>query len=175
MPLSGFPVGNQFPTAGFIGKADLHTRIDVNLDTLYGALYGSWSSWTPAITSSGSPTQPNLGTGFASNGRFRVLGDDICVFAMSVTWGTSPVAGSAGQYRFSLPVNWQNDGIAPVFIAQLTIPAVSVTSFLASPNTASTMVFNRGDATANLLGPSYPSAPVVGWNLLVSGTYRCGT
>jgi hypothetical protein len=64
--------------------------------------FGTWASWTPVLTA--SVTNPTLGTGSVTAGRYVQNGKVVTAVAY-FAFGTSGVSAGSGGYRCSLPVN----------------------------------------------------------------------
>jgi hypothetical protein len=64
--------------------------------------FGTWASWTPSLTA--SVTNPTLGTGSVTSGRYVQNGKVVTAVAY-FAFGTSGVSAGSGGYRCSLPVN----------------------------------------------------------------------
>ena len=69
--------------------------------------FGTWASWTPSLTA--SVTNPTLGTGSVTQGRYVQNGKVVTAVAY-FAFGTSGVSAGSGGYRCSLPVNAVNSG-----------------------------------------------------------------
>jgi hypothetical protein len=76
---------------------------DLNGDTIYDAgtlgAIGTWTDYTPALTAS---TDPTLGTGSITYGRYVQL-NDLVIGTAYFVFGSGASAGS-GNYNVSLPV-----------------------------------------------------------------------
>lgn len=68
--------------------------------------FGAFTNWTPSIISSG--TQPVLGTGSSTLGRYVQLGNLVIAW-FTIQWGSSGVNAGSGIYGFNMPV-LANDG-----------------------------------------------------------------
>ena len=63
---------------------------------------GEWTSYTPLLT--GSTTNPTLGTGATSTGKYSRI-QNLIIYKFSIFFGTSGFVAGVGNYRISLPVN----------------------------------------------------------------------
>lgn len=68
---------------------------DARLDALEAAT-GAWTSYTPTLTSSG--TNPTLGSGSITVGKYKILGTDLVVAKFFIKFGTSGVSAGTGAY-----------------------------------------------------------------------------
>ena len=67
-----------------------------------GGSFGTWTTWTPTLTA--STTNPTLGTGSITAGRYVQNGKVVTAVAY-IQFGSSGAAAGTGSYRVSLPVN----------------------------------------------------------------------
>lgn len=71
------------------------------------AIDGAWADWTPTLT--GSTSNPSLGTGGVTWGRYKKIGKLVVAFG-GFKFGTS-ASGGSGTFTVSLPANAAYSGV----------------------------------------------------------------
>jgi hypothetical protein len=82
--------------------ANTYTQSQVDgFITLLGGTATAWTSYTPALTASG--TNPTLGSGSVATGKYKQIGKTVFGWA-KIAFGTSGVSAGSGILRISLPI-----------------------------------------------------------------------
>ena len=120
------------------------------------ATYTDWTSYTPTLTTNG--TNPNLGTGSTSSGKYTEAGK-IVIVQFTIIFGSSPSAGT-GEYRIATPSTPKADGQSryngTVFLYDASTTNMwLVASLLNSGNSFITMQGGAG-TTLNAVAAGWP-------------------
>lgn len=89
------------------------------------ALTGVWSTYTPALTSTG--TAPVLGTAAVAEGHYLLL-NKLCMVRVAIRWGTSGNTFGTGDLIISLPANPQTSASTNTLLGNGLLYDISATT-----------------------------------------------
>lgn len=119
---------NPFP----FSSGDVLTAADMNA-------IGAWTDYTPALTAS---TNPTLGTGSTTYGRYVQL-NDLVIGTAYFAFGSSGASAGSGNYNVSLPV--------AASTANVNVIAGHCWVFQSSTSTARNAIFQPTTSTTGLM------------------------
>lgn len=137
--------------------------------------FGTWSNYTPQITTASGHTL-SLDGGSSITGRYLVLGKLVFLKILMNASLNIPVAN--GSYMFSLPVP-DNHGIndSPLLNAQLRFGAnyrdnANGLAVIEGSNRISRVRINRNDGRTDQIGGTYPQWGSYSFRLTIWGSYE---
>jgi hypothetical protein len=91
--------------------SDGNTILAAHHDAIATELNGPWSPYTPALTA--STTNPTLGSGATTSGRYKVIASGLVIFNARIVFGSSGALAGTGTYSVSLPVAANTSVVTP--------------------------------------------------------------
>mgnify|MGYP001571216159 CR=1 FL=1 len=139
----------------------------------FNTLFGAWTSYTPAWTSSG--TAPAIGNGTIA-GRYMKIGRTVLCH-INVIFGSTSTYGT-GNYSFSLPATSANAGATLVSSAQLLVTDRWGGEVVIGTNTTTCSPFFSSSATNTRLGwmtSALPETSASGTQLRMTFIYEAAS